>query len=137
MKIYLSSHCLAAPVVFSEDNMLTAILMGTVELSFTISDAQPPVTEEDVTWYFLSYSDGSGLEPNMINSNTSDRYLFSYTSTNTQLRIHPVELMDEGSYIVAVSNIAGSDSYTVSVDVVSKSNNLYTCEMTITEAWMI
>ena len=37
-----------------------------------------------------------------------------------QLRVHPVELEDEGYYTVNVSNEAGSDSYTVSVIVMCK-----------------
>lgn len=107
--------------------MLSAILNGSLELTFTISDAQPPVTEEDVSWYFLPYSAGHDVEPNMINSSTSDRYEFSYTSMYIRLRIHPVELVDEGNYTVTVSNIAGSDSYTLSVDVICKSNNTRMC----------
>ena len=113
-----------APPVLSDNSMLPAILDGTLELTFTISEARPPVAEEDVIWTFLPSSAGSDLEPIVLNSSTSDRYQFLYMTTYVRLTIHPVQLDDEGNYSVSVSNIAGEDMYTLSVDVVSKCHSV-------------
>ena len=100
--------------------MLPAVENGTLELTFTISEAQPPVAEEDVIWSFSPSPDFSELI--VLNEDTDSRFNFSYKITYVRLTIHPVEQSDRGNYTVSVSNIAGEDSYTLFVDVVSKSN---------------
>ena len=94
---------------------LTAVANGTLEITVSIANALPPITADDVIWYFTP---SNSSEPAVITEMTSDRYTISMpTETSARLRIHPVELEDEGNYTVNVSNVAGSDAVTISVDV--------------------
>ena len=56
----------------------------------------------------------------VITAETDGRYTFMVTASEVRLRVHPVMYGDEGRYGVTVSNIAGSDSAFVDVNVVGK-----------------
>ena len=105
--------------------MLPAVRNGTQDLAFNILNALPPVTEDEIIW---SFRPTGAAESSVIDETTSDRYSFTFVEDAdppyVRLRIHPVELEDEGNYTLSVENMVGNDSFTVSVEVFSKSLSL-------------
>lgn len=111
----------APPVLSSTyvNNTFFAVLNGTLILFFTISQDQPPVLANQITWTFLPLVSANNSELTVINASTSQRYTFSYMDSTLRLRIHPVLLEDEGKYFVSVNNTVGSDEDYVAVNVFS------------------
>ena len=56
----------------------------------------------------------------VIGPESSSRYNFTYAAEEVRLKIQPVELEDEGTYNINVTNVAGLASDFVVVNVVSK-----------------
>lgn len=80
-------------------------------ISFNIINAQPDVEPQNITWSF--YPSNTNREGGIIRG--SDRLVF--TRDRRSLQITSVILDDDGRYEVTGSNIAGSSTATVSVNV--------------------
>lgn len=120
----------APPVLSSTyvNNTFLAVLNGTLILIFTISQDQPPVLADQITWTFLPLGSENNSELAVINATTSERHTFSYMDSTLQLRIHPVLLEDEGRYFISVNNTVGSDEDYVAVNVASTFSNVFFLE---------
>lgn len=121
--------CPAPPVLTSTyvNNTFLAVLNGTLILIFIVSEDQPPVLEDQITWTFLPLDSENNSELIVINATTSERHTFSYMDSTLQLRIHPVLLEDEGRYFISVNNTVGSDEDYVAVNVASTFPNVFFC----------
>lgn len=117
----------APPVLSSTyvNNTFLAVLNGTLILIFTISQDQPPVLADQITWTFLPLGSENNSELIVVNATTSERHTFSYMDSTLQLRIHPVLLEDEGRYFISVNNTVGSDEDYVAVNVASTFPNVF------------
>ena len=85
---------------------------ASVTLQFSISNDLPPVTSTDIVWLFtpVGSSTMQVISPNA-------RYSFS--DDMLSLTIGALTEMDEGSYTLEATTIAGSDSDTIFLDVQS------------------
>ena len=96
-----------------DSNTLIGVLGRSVTLEFFIFEDLPPVTVNETSWQFTS-SVGSSTAQN-ITSASNVRYDFS--DDMLSLTIGALTAMDEGSYTLEATTIAGSDSATITLDV--------------------
>ena len=98
----------AAPIVRPlTESPAIAELSSIVTLSFEVTDAIPPVQLSSMNWFFRN------------SSLNNPRFYFS--DDFTSLTIFPLNLSDEGIYTLTVSNVAGTASANIELDVECKS----------------
>ena len=103
--------CTAAPVVRElTESPAIAELSSNVTLSFEVMDAIPPVQLSSMNWI------GEGFRNLSL-----DNPRFYFSDDFTSLTIFPVDLSDEGTYTLTVTNVAGTDSASIELDVECKS----------------
>ncbi len=102
------TSCVVPPQVKAIDDLteVTGVLGNSVVLEFVVDRATPPVTGEDITWFF-----GSNL---LVN----DRATFS--SDILSVNISQLEYLDEGVYTLVASTAAGTGSADITLDIQGK-----------------
>ena len=108
----LSPHAAVPDVVPVSPSSLIGVLGRSVTLQFSISDDLPPVTLNEILWQFTSVRSSTVQN---ITSASNTRYDFS--DNMLSLTIGALTAMDEGSYALEASTIAGSNSATIILDV--------------------
>ena len=88
----------------AQENVV-ALIRNNVTLQFSIENASPPVSLEDIQWMFA----GAELQED------GEHVVFS--ASRLSVTITNLSLSDEGAYSLMASNPAGSDSATIMVDV--------------------
>lgn len=89
-----------------------------IVLTFVIENASPSVRAQNIEWVFISSSDG-GSGPVVISE--GGRYHFSMNDQS--LTISNVAHSDEGDYRMTAVNEAGSDSFTITLNVEGASSD--------------
>ena len=102
----------AVPTVAFSNSPVIGALGTTVTLQFSISDDLPPVISSGIVWQFTPVG-SSAMQP----ITSSGRYTFS--DDMLSLTIGTLIAVDEGSYTLEATTIAGSDSATIFLDVQS------------------
>ena len=87
------------------------VINSNVVIQFSIIDAAPPVQVEDIYWNFTT----SGMTQTVINTTT-----ISLSFDRLTLTINNVQLSHTGSYMITVSNPAGSSTGSVQLSVLGK-----------------
>ena len=88
------------------------VIKSNVVIQFSIKDAAPPVQVEDIYWNFTT---SSGMTQPVNNATT-----ISFSSDRLTLTINNAQLSHTGSYMITVSNPAGSSTGTVQLSVLGK-----------------
>ena len=104
-----------SPVIGEEDQSAT--------LSFTVSNDIPEVTSDGLEWYFTPV--GGSRQP--ITSASDSRYTF--TADLLSLTINPLVVADEGNYTLEATNVAGTDSADIFLDVEGNSCSCYCLQL--------
>ena len=104
----LSPNAAVPDVVPVSPSPLIGVLGRSVTLQFSISDDLPPVTSNEILWQFTSVRSSTVQN---ITSASNTRYDFS--DNMLSLTIGALTTMDEGSYTLEASTIAGSNSATI------------------------
>ena len=104
----ISMHT-AIPQVKPITAVVTGVLSSSVFLEFTITMDLPPVTEEDIQWSFVGVS---GL-PLYINASSR----LSFSPDRLALAIPDLSYDDEGTYTLLATNLLGSGSASIFLDV--------------------
>ena len=86
-----------------------------VVIQFSIMDAAPPVQVEDIYWNFTT---SSGMTQPVNNSATI--ISLSFDRLTLSLTINNAQLSHTGSYMITVSNPAGSSTGSVQLRVLGK-----------------
>ena len=110
MNLYFSS---VPPRVTAVNDTSNIVLWGDpFSVTFTISNAQPQVDPDNITWSFVSASSGNSTS---LVEDATDRYSFS--PDRQTLMISNVLLEDEGRYTMNAENPGGASQASVSVQV--------------------
>ena len=88
------------------------VIKSNVVIQFSIMDAAPPVQVEDIYWNFTT---SSGMTQPVNNATT-----ISLSSDRLTLTINKVQLSYTGSYMITVSNPAGSSTGSVQLSILGK-----------------
>ena len=105
--LYLIFTCCTTvpPKVSAVANKTIALIAVSTHLQFFIEEANPPVHPEDIQWMFA----GTELQED------GEHVVFS--ADRLAVTITNLSLSDEGIYSLMATNLAGSDSATIMVDV--------------------
>ena len=108
----LSLSLLVPPRVIAITNSpSTALWDKQFIITFDITSAQPPVDPQDIVWTFEP-SDNTGI---VTINDSSDRLVF--TSNRQSLTITSILLSDIGKYTLNATNNGGSNTATISINV--------------------
>ena len=88
------------------------VINSNVVIQFSIMDAVPPVQVEDIYWNFTT---SSGMTQPVTNTTTT-----SMSFDRLTLNINNAQLSHTGSYMITVSNPAGSSTGSVQLSVLGK-----------------
>ena len=116
--MYFCICFIAQPVVmFTSDNdTVVGVELRDIQLTFNISRDLPPVRVEDIQWLFQQQGESSPVV--IIPGEQPGYYMFS--DDRLSLTINILMLNDSGNYTVEASNIVGTGSASVFLDVQSK-----------------
>ena len=89
------------------------VINSNVVIQFSIMDAAPPVQVEDIYWNFTT---SSGMTQPVKNPMT----IISLSLNRLALTINNAQLSHTGSYMITVSNPAGSSTGSVQLSVLGK-----------------
>ena len=89
------------------------VINSNVVIQFSIMDAAPPVQVEDIYWNFTNKS--SGMTRPITNTT-----IISLSLNRLTLTINNAQLSHTGSYMITVSNPAGSSTGSVQLSVLGK-----------------
>lgn len=110
---------IVSPHVIPVTTSSIAVWNTTYVLSFKVTDSQPQITNEDITWKYIS---GVLGEMKDITNEFNNRYVFSSNELVYTLTIFPVEVQDKGKYRLIAESIAGTSSAELEIkDVYGKS----------------
>ena len=89
------------------------VINSNVVIQFSIMDAAPPVQVEDIYWNFTTSS-------GMTTPVTNTTMIISLSFDRLTLNINNAQLSHTGSYMITVSNPAGSSTGSVQLSVLGK-----------------
>ena len=94
------------------------VINSNVVIQFSIMDAAPPVQVEDIYWNFTT---SSGMTQPLKNTTT----IISLSFDRLTLTINNVQLSHTGSYMITVSNPAGSSTGSVQLRILGKWHKIF------------
>lgn len=97
---------LALPMVTFADDILVGKIGANLSIQVNISHDLPAVVPSGIRWFY---------KQNELIFLNNDKYIV--TNDRRTLTVHTLQFTDEGSYSVVVSNIVGSVTSTIQVDV--------------------
>ena len=100
------------PRVVTAQAVVMQVINSNVVIQFSIMDAAPPVQVEDIYWNFTT---SSGMTRPITNTT-----IISLSFDRLTLTINNAQLSHTGSYMITVSNPAGSSTRSVQLSVLGK-----------------
>ena len=83
-----------------DGNTVIGVHARNITLRFTVSNALPEVTADNIQWFFVS-ANGSLME-------VRQDLRYSFSPDRLSLTINPLVLSDEGNYTLQVNHITGA-----------------------------
>jgi len=83
-----------------DGNTVIGVHERNITLRFTVSNALPEVTADNIQWFFMS-ANGSLME-------VRQDMRYSFSPDRLSLTINPLVLSDEGNYTLQVNHITGT-----------------------------
>ena len=102
------------PRIVTAQAVVMQVINSNVVIQFSIMDAAPPVQVEDIYWNFTNKS--SGMTRPITNTTT----IILLSLNRLTLTINNAQLSHTGSYMITVSNPAGSSTGSVRLSVLGK-----------------
>ena len=92
-------------------------MSGRISLSFIITEAYPPVQEDNITWTYINGTNEETLDVISELVNLEERFSITVENGIQTLNIASLQLFDSGVYSLTASNEIGNSTATINLTV--------------------